>query len=49
MFLINATRIIWHSITCVAARNGAAVVVHTSAGRVFDCGCGYGVMEAYRP
>lgn len=44
---MNLLRIIWHEITCPAARHGAAIVVHTEAGRVYDCGCGFGVMEAY--
>lgn len=41
-------RILWHEFTCPGAWSGATISVHTDAGRIYDCGCGFYVMEAYR-
>lgn len=43
----DLARMFWHELTCAGAWGGASNVTHTTAGRSYECGCGYGIFKAY--
>lgn len=39
-------KLLWHEFTCPMAAT-SATVRHTSAGRIYECGCDFAVWEVY--
>lgn len=53
MFYRTLARVLWHLLVCpqgrAAVRDETVAITHNHAGRMFECTCGYAVIETFDP